>query len=91
MNKSALIAMMAEKSDLTRKQAEAALNAFLETVKETLQKEDKVQIVGFGTFEVRKREEHSGRNPATGETITVKASKTPSFKPGKSFKDEFGV
>jgi len=89
MNKSALIARMAEKSGLNRKQSEAALDAFLASVTESLKEGDKVQIVGFGTFEVRERAEHTGRNPATGEEITVKASKTPVFKPGKSFKDEF--
>lgn len=89
MNKSALIARMAEKAKLNRKQSEAALDAFLECVTETLKEGEKVQIVGFGTFEVRERGERTGRNPATGETITVKASKSPCFKPGKSFKDEF--
>lgn len=89
MNKSNLIAKMAEKSGLNRKQAEAALDAFLGSVTEALKEGDKVQIVGFGTFSVREREEHEARNPATGETITVAASKTPVFKPGKSFKEEF--
>ncbi|MDO4385926.1 MAG: HU family DNA-binding protein [Clostridia bacterium] len=89
MNKSNLIAKMAEKSGLNRKQVEAALDAFLGSVTEALKEGDKVQIVGFGTFSVREREEHEARNPATGETITVAASKTPVFKPGKSFKEEF--
>lgn len=89
MNKSALIAKMAEKSGLNRKQAEAALEAFLGSVTETLKEGDKVQIVGFGTFCVREREAHEGRNPATGESIMVPASKTPVFKPGKSFKEAF--
>lgn len=89
MNKSALIAKMAEKANLNRKQSEAALDAFLDTITETLKAGDKVQIVGFGTFEIRHREAHPGRNPATGEAITVAASQTPCFKPGKSFKDEF--
>ncbi len=89
MNKSALVAKIAEKSKLNRKQSEAALEAFLETVTEALKEGEKVQIVGFGTFEVRYREAHPGRNPATGESITVAESRTPCFKPGKSFKDEF--
>ncbi len=89
MNKSNLIAKMAEKSGLNRKQAEAALEAFLGSVTEALKEGDKVQIVGFGTFSVREREEHEARNPKSGEIITVAASKTPVFKPGKSFKEEF--
>lgn len=89
MNKSNLIAQMAEKSGLNRKQAGAALEAFLSTVTDSLKSGDKVQIVGFGSFEVRERGEHAARNPATGETVTVAASKAPCFKPGKSFKDEF--
>ncbi len=89
MNKAALIQNISEKADLTRKQAEAALNAFLDTVTETLKKDEKVQIVGFGTFEVRHRPEHQGLNPATLEPITVKATRTPCFKPGKSYKEEF--
>lgn len=89
MNKSNLIAKMAEKSGLNRKQAEAALEAFLGSVTEALKEGDKVQIVGFGTFSVREREEHEARNPATGKPVTVAASKTPVFKPGKSFKEEF--
>lgn len=89
MNKSTLIARMAEKSGLDRKQTEAALEAFLGCVKEALKEGDKVQIVGFGTFSVREREEHEARNPATGKPITVAASKTPVFKPGKAFKEGF--
>jgi len=89
MNKSNLIAKMAEKSGLNRKQAEAALEAFLGSVTEALKEGDKVQIVGFGTFSVREREEHEARNPKSGEIITVAASKAPVFKPGKSFKEEF--
>ena len=89
MNKAALIQKMSEKANLTRKQAEAALDAFVSTVTETLKDGDKVQVVGFGTFELRHRAEHQGVNPSTGETITVKASATPAFKPGKSYKEEF--
>ncbi|MBQ3078385.1 MAG: HU family DNA-binding protein [Clostridia bacterium] len=89
MNKAALISGMADKAHLTKKQSEDALNAFLEVVKEQLKNGEKVQIVGFGTFEMRIREEHSARNPSTGEMITVKATQSPVFKPGKTFKEEF--
>ena len=89
MNKAALIAKIAEKSALNKKQAEAALNAFEETVIEALKEGDKVQLMGFGTFELRERAAHAGRNPATGETIEIPASKSPVFKAGKGFKDEF--
>lgn len=89
MNKARLIAQMAEKSGLNRKQAEAALDAMLSTVTETLKAGEKVQIVGFGTFDTRVREAHTGHNPATGEEIAVAASCTPFFKPGKSYKNEF--
>jgi DNA-binding protein HU-beta len=87
MNKATLIAQIAEKSGLERKQAEKALDAFIETVTETLKAGDKVQLVGFGSFEVKERAAHSGRNPATGETIEIPASKSPVFKAGKTFKD----
>ncbi len=87
MNKATLIAQIAEKSGLERKQAEKALDAFIETVTEALKSGDKVQLVGFGSFEVKERAAHSGRNPATGETIEIPASKSPVFKAGKTFKD----
>lgn len=89
MNKALLIQKISEKSNLNRKQAESALNAFIDTVTESLKNDEKVQIVGFGTFEIRHRPEHQGLNPATLEPITVKATKTPCFKPGKSYKEEF--
>ena len=89
MNKTTLIAQIAEKSGLTRKQAEAALNALTDTITETLKAGDKVQMMGFGTFEIKERAARTGRNPATGETIEIPASKTPVFKAGKSFRDEF--
>ena len=89
MNKATMIAKIAEKSDLTKKQAEAALNAFTETVFEALKDGDKVQLMGFGTFEVKERAARTGRNPSTGETIEIPASKTPSFKAGKGLRDEF--
>lgn len=87
MNKATLIAQIAEKSGLERKQAEKALDAFVETVTSALKAGDKVQLVGFGSFEVKERAAHSGRNPATGETIEIQASKSPVFKAGKTLKD----
>lgn len=88
MNKAELITMMAEKSDLTKKEAEAALNAFTESVEEALACGDKVQLIGFGTFETRERAARIGRNPRNPEeTIEIKASIAPAFKPGKKLKD----
>ena len=84
MNKSELITAMAEKSELTKKDTEKALNAFIETVTEALSEEERVQLVGFGTFEVRHRAERKGRNPQTREEITIPASKAPVFKAGKT-------
>ena len=89
MNKSTLIAKIAEKSELNKKQAEAALNAFVESVTEALKAGEKVQLMGFGTFEVKERAARTGRKPSTGETIEIPAKKTPTFKAGKGFKDEF--
>ena len=83
MNKSELVAIMAEKASLSKKDAEGALNAFVDAVK----KNDKVQLVGFGTFESRKREAREGKNPQTGEKIKIAACNSPAFKPGKGFKD----
>ena len=82
MNKSELITSMAEKSKLTKKDAELALKAFIETVEETLENKDKVQLVGFGTFESRVR------NPRTGEPLDIAETTVPVFKPGKEFKDK---
>jgi DNA-binding protein HU-beta len=87
MNKATLIAQIAERSGLERKQAEKALEAFIDTVTQALKEGDKVQLVGFGSFEVKERAAHTGRNPATGEAIEIPASKTPVFKAGKTFKD----
>jgi DNA-binding protein HU-beta len=87
MNKSDLVSSIADKGDLSKKDAEKALNAFIETVEETLVKGEKVQLVGFGSFEVRERAERKGRNPQTREEITVPASKAPVFKVGKALKD----
>ncbi|MCX7885459.1 MAG: HU family DNA-binding protein [Caloramator sp.] len=88
MNKAELITSIAEKSALTKKDAEKALKAFMESVEEALEKNDKVQLVGFGTFEVRERGERKGRNPKTLEEITIPASKVPVFKAGKELKDK---
>ena len=88
MNKAELVASIAEKSNLTKKDAEAALNAFIKSVEETLEKGDKVQLVGFGTFEVRERKAREGRNPRNPEeVIKIPASKAPVFKAGKSLKE----
>lgn len=88
MNKSELVASMAEKSGLTKKQAELALNGFMKSVEEALVNGDKVQLVGFGTFEVRERAERQGRNPRNPEeVIQIPASKAPVFKAGKSLKE----
>ena len=87
MNKTQFIEAIAAKADIKKKDAEAAVNALLATIENTLRAGDKVQIVGFGTFEVKNREAHQGRNPATGETIMIAASKHPSFTAGKAFKD----
>ena len=87
MNKAELITKMAEESKLTKKAAEAALEAFVSTVEGALKKGDKVQLVGFGTFEVRKRAARVGQNPQTGEKIKIPASKAPAFKAGKALKE----
>ncbi|MFU0800062.1 MAG: HU family DNA-binding protein [Xylanivirga thermophila] len=87
MNKAELITAVAEKSELTKKDAEKAVNAFVEVVTEALSSEDKVQLVGFGTFEVRERAARKGRNPQTKEEILIPASKAPVFKAGKALKD----
>ncbi|MZP29302.1 integration host factor subunit alpha [Heliobacterium undosum] len=87
MNKTELVSAVAEKAQLTKKDAEKAVNAFFTVVEEALKAGDKVQLVGFGTFEIRERKARTGRNPQTGETITIEASKTPAFKAGKSLRD----
>ncbi|HHW71054.1 MAG TPA: HU family DNA-binding protein [Clostridiales bacterium] len=87
MNKSELVAAIAEKSELTKKDAEKALNAFIESVTEALADGERVQLVGFGTFEVRQRAERKGRNPQTREEIIIPASKAPVFRAGKALKD----
>lgn len=87
MNKTELVAAVAEKTLLSKKDSELALNAILETITEELSNDEKVVLIGFGTFEVRERAARVGRNPATGEEIKIAASKTPAFKAGKKFKD----
>ena len=87
MNKQELISAMAEKANLSKKDAEAALNAFVCAVEGALVKGDKVQLVGFGGFEVKERAARVGRNPRTKESIQIPASRTPVFKPGKALKD----
>ncbi len=87
MNKTELITAVAEKTELTKKDVEKALKAFTDVVAEELKKGEKVQLVGFGTFEVSERAAREGRNPQTGETMKIEASRTPKFKAGKALKD----
>lgn len=87
MNKAELIATMAETSGVSKKDTEQVLNAFIATVQKTLKQDGKVQIPGFGSFEVRERAARSGRNPLTGEAIEIAAAKVPAFKVGKGLKD----
>ena len=87
MNKTELVAAMAEKSGLSKKDTEKALNAFVESVEEAIKAGDKVSLIGFGTFETRERAAREGKNPRTGEKIKIAASKAPAFKAGKAFKD----
>ncbi|MEY8428115.1 HU family DNA-binding protein [Lachnospiraceae bacterium 46-15] len=87
MNRTELIAAMVEKTELSKKDAEKALKAFTDVVAEELKKGEKIQLVGFGTFEVSERAAREGRNPRSGETMTIAASKSPKFKAGKALKD----
>ncbi len=87
MNKSELISVAAEKAELTKKDTEKVLNAVFESIGEALAKGEKVQVIGFGTFDARDRKAREGRNPATGETIQIPAVKVPVFKAGKALKD----
>ncbi|MCI9166248.1 MAG: HU family DNA-binding protein [Oscillospiraceae bacterium] len=87
MNKSELINAVAEKAALSKKDSEAAVTAALDAITAALADGDEVRLVGFGTFEVKKREARMGRNPKTKEPIPIAASKVPTFKPGKAFKD----
>ena len=87
MNKTELIAAMAEQAELSKKDAEKALKAFVDVVTEQLKEGEKVQLVGFGTFEVSERAAREGRNPQTGKTMKIAACKAPKFKAGKALKD----
>ena len=87
MNKTELIAAIAEQAEISKKDAEKALKAFVDVVTEQLKEGEKVQLVGFGTFEVSERAAREGRNPHTGETMKIEASKAPKFKAGKALKD----
>ena len=87
MNKTEIVAAVAEQAGLSKKDAEAAVKAFTDVVAEALKAGDKIQLVGFGTFEVSERAAREGRNPRTGETMVIEASKTPKFKAGKALKD----
>ncbi len=88
MNKMELISAIAEKAELSKKDAEKALTAVVESISEALQTGDKVQLIGFGSFEIKNREARIGRNPKTKEEIRIPASKTPVFKAGKALKDK---
>ena len=87
MNKTELVAAIDEKAELSKKDSEKALKAFIDVVTDELVKGEKVQLVGFGTFEVSERPAREGRNPQTGETMPIAASKAPKFKAGKALKD----
>ncbi len=87
MNKAELVSAVAEKADMSKKDAEKAVSAVFATIEESLAQNEKVQLVGFGTFEVKDRAERTGRNPQTKETIVIPAAKVPGFKAGKALKD----
>ncbi|MDD6176374.1 MAG: HU family DNA-binding protein [Succinivibrionaceae bacterium] len=91
MTKNELVELIAQKSGLKRKDAEASLAAFVETINETLVKGEDVALIGFGSFGVRERKAREGRNPRTGETITIKASKLPYFRAGKKLRDSLNA
>jgi len=88
VNKSELVDQVAEKTEMSKKDSEKAVKAVLDSITDGLVKGDKVQLVGFGTFEVRSRKAREGRNPATGEKISIHALKVPAFKPGKALKEK---
>lgn len=87
MNKADLITSISEKSQLSKKDSEKALNVFIESVQEALAKKEKVQLIGFGTFEVRHRAERIGKNPQTGDELKIPAADVPVFKAGKALKE----
>ena len=88
MNKAELVAAVAEKSGLTKKDTEKAVSAVIESIIESVKKDEKVQLIGFGTFELRARAARTGRDPRTNKPISIPACKVPAFKAGKAFKDE---
>lgn len=88
MNKQELVNAIATETGLSKKDTEATLNSFVNVVSNALSKKDKVQLIGFGTFETRKRAARTGRNPQTGEELKIKASTVPAFKPGKALKEK---
>ena len=90
MNKTELVSSVAEKAEITKKEAEKVVSAVFASLEEALAKGEKVQLVGFGTFEVKERAARTGRNPKTGEEIDIPATRVPSFKPGKSLKENVG-
>jgi len=87
LNKTELVSELAQKVDMTKKDAEKVVNAFFSTIEEALKSGDKVQLIGFGTFEVRERQARKGRNPQSGEEISIPAARVPAFKAGKALKD----
>lgn len=87
MNKSELVSAVADKTNMTKKETERVINSLFDSIEEALAKGDKVQLVGFGTFEVRDREARKGRNPQTGEEIEIPATKVPAFKAGKALRE----
>ena len=91
MNKSELVAALASKTELSKKDAEKAVNAFVDVVSESLANGDKIQLIGFGTFAVKERPARTARNPRTGAEIKIAASKAPAFKAGKALKDKVNV
>ena len=91
MNKSELVAALAAKAEISKKDAEKALNAFVDSISDSLVKGEKVQLIGFGTFEVKNRPARTARNPRTGAEIKIAASKAPAFKAGKALKDKINT
>ncbi|MCI1964576.1 MAG: HU family DNA-binding protein [Oscillospiraceae bacterium] len=91
MNKTELISAVAEKTGLSKKDADNAVNVLISTIVDTVANDEKVQIVGFGTFELRNRSERQGRDPRTNSPITIPASRVPAFKAGKAFKDSTSI
>lgn len=91
MNRAELVSAVAKKAELSKKDADIAVKATFDAIKEALVAGEKIQLIGFGTFEVRERKERQGRDPRTGNTITIKASKVPAFKAGKAIKEEINA